>query len=451
MTQLFGSEDLLDKKALKEHCAELGMECSFFCGIAILKTKKNSFQIHYSNDGVKKMLYKNRDRFIEVPVPEELKGDIFGAAAYLAENQAMLAEKEKKKADAPPKAKTPQAAPPPQKPKMRQESYTPENQLQKSLNSAKTAMNNLFAKALLLKKTKVQGNAAQKKTQPVKGSPKPSQPKAIQYSPYLFGISFTEHCKKLGVKCGSYKNAIILEKDGVRYQVFHNRGIVTKIIRKENKGLVEIPLPASVRNDIYAIAKYIATCPIEVPKDTVQIAGDLKLHTAINREALQTLDEAYSLGMDIPAEEIVPVDDTQFSLGFPRKKEAEAGIFKKKFRIKRDNDESPKQKVQALEGLPERALFLGGHITLVNKVKELHPEWTFLTDDEFIRGWRKLGFMYVFYWTAHSSHAMKYYTEARLDPDAKIIYVSATNLTLLEEEMLQGFNQVQQTDGVFEE
>lgn len=259
-------------------------------------------------------------------------------------------------------------------------------------------------------------------------------------------IEFSKYCRGLGVKCGSYKTAIILEKDDIRYQVFQVRGIATKIVRKENKKLIEVPIPTETKNDVYAIAKYISAHPIEIPPDEpIEFEGLTQMSRAIDRTSLVSLHDTYQLDqIEIPPEaEVVPGEGSKPIIVL-RKAETMAGIFRKKIYRKPDDGDA-KAKPKALEGLPEKALFLGGHITLVNKVKQLHPGWTFLTDDEFIRGWgNKLNFMYVFYWTAHSSHSMKEYTEARLNPDAKIIYITATNLKLLEQEMLQGFKQVQE-------
>lgn len=86
--------------------------------------------------------------------------------------------------------------------------------------------------------------------------------------------------------------------------------------------------------------------------------------------------------------------------------------------------------------LPEKGiLFLGGHINMVKKIKQLHPGWIYITDDE-LKSNSTINVQYVFYWTNHSSHKMMENIFGRLTPDAEIIYVTATNMDRLENEML---------------
>ena len=89
--------------------------------------------------------------------------------------------------------------------------------------------------------------------------------------------------------------------------------------------------------------------------------------------------------------------------------------------------------------LPDRALFLGGHRNMVKKLGELHPDWDFITDDEIKGGWRNLNYAHIFFWTKHCSHMLQQNIMSKLAPGAEIIYVTATNVDRLEEEMLTGY------------
>lgn len=103
-------------------------------------------------------------------------------------------------------------------------------------------------------------------------------------------------------------------------------------------------------------------------------------------------------------------------------------------KYQQDKPEGPV--VAEAHSLPESGvLFLGGHINMVKRIRRLHPKWMYITDDEF----RSSGIIhakYVFYWTNHSSHKMMENVFCRLTPDAQILYVKATNMELLEAEML---------------
>lgn len=91
--------------------------------------------------------------------------------------------------------------------------------------------------------------------------------------------------------------------------------------------------------------------------------------------------------------------------------------------------------------LPEtEVLFLGGHWNMVKKIQQRHPGWLFITDDQ-VPSAPVINVRYVFYWTAHSSHKMMENIFKKLTPEAETIYVTATNMERLENEMLLKFIQ----------
>lgn len=94
---------------------------------------------------------------------------------------------------------------------------------------------------------------------------------------------------------------------------------------------------------------------------------------------------------------------------------------------------------EELTKLPDRALFLGGHRNMVKRLEPLHPGWDFITDDEIKGGWRNMTYKYIFFWTKHCSHMLQDHILSKLAPGAEIIYVTATNVERLEDEMLTGY------------
>ena len=90
---------------------------------------------------------------------------------------------------------------------------------------------------------------------------------------------------------------------------------------------------------------------------------------------------------------------------------------------------------QARRELPQKGvLFLGGHQNMTKKLRQQFPKWRFITDDQ-IKQTGKINYTIVFYWTKHSSHRLMQYVYSKLPDDANILYVTATNLPLLIEEM----------------
>ena len=79
-------------------------------------------------------------------------------------------------------------------------------------------------------------------------------------------------------------------------------------------------------------------------------------------------------------------------------------------------------------------MFLGGHPNLVKKLQQIYPKWDFVSDEQFQR---KASFKQdiIFYWTGHGSHQLMEYVYSRISTNEKVMYVTATNLSLLMNEM----------------
>ena len=85
--------------------------------------------------------------------------------------------------------------------------------------------------------------------------------------------------------------------------------------------------------------------------------------------------------------------------------------------------------------LPQKGvLFLGGHQNMTKKLRQQFPKWTFVSDDQ-LKRCGSINHTLVFYWTGHSSHKLMRYVYSKLPENANIIYVTATNLPLLLQEM----------------
>lgn len=85
--------------------------------------------------------------------------------------------------------------------------------------------------------------------------------------------------------------------------------------------------------------------------------------------------------------------------------------------------------------LPERGVtFLGGHPNMTKKLKQQYPRWNYISDEQFSKRFATKNTI-IFYWTKHSSHKLMQYVYSKLPDDANILYVTATNLALLIEEM----------------
>ena len=99
-------------------------------------------------------------------------------------------------------------------------------------------------------------------------------------------------------------------------------------------------------------------------------------------------------------------------------------------------------KPQIENTLPQsNVLFLGGHQNMTKKLRQLYPNWTYVTDDQFNRR-TNITQQTIFFWTGHSSHKMMRFVYSRLPACANIIYVTATNLDRLTTEMQQGYQKL---------
>lgn len=92
-----------------------------------------------------------------------------------------------------------------------------------------------------------------------------------------------------------------------------------------------------------------------------------------------------------------------------------------------------------VKALPKSGvLFLGGHQNMVKKLRQIFPDWEYISDDLFKRG--TLGnITTIFFWTAHSSHSMMEFINARKGEDLSYTFVTATNINRLISEMAEKF------------
>lgn len=92
--------------------------------------------------------------------------------------------------------------------------------------------------------------------------------------------------------------------------------------------------------------------------------------------------------------------------------------------------------------LPSKGImFLGGHPNLVKKLQRIYPKWDYVSDEQ-VR--RKASFKQnvIFYWTGYGSHQLMEYVYSRTSGDAKVLYVTATNLSLLLNEMNSSYDAI---------
>ena len=83
-------------------------------------------------------------------------------------------------------------------------------------------------------------------------------------------------------------------------------------------------------------------------------------------------------------------------------------------------------------------LFLGGHQNMTKKLRQIFPDWEYISDDLFKRG--RLGDVKtIFFWTAHSSHSMMEFINARKAEGTTYVYVTATNINRLISEMAEKY------------
>ena len=89
------------------------------------------------------------------------------------------------------------------------------------------------------------------------------------------------------------------------------------------------------------------------------------------------------------------------------------------------------------ETLPEKGiLFLGGHQNMVKKLHNLYPRWTYISDEKLPKI-STINVSVIFYWTAHGSHKIMRFAMKRIPENTSILYVTATNIPLLLQQMQQ--------------
>ena len=71
---------------------------------------------------------------------------------------------------------------------------------------------------------------------------------------------------------------------------------------------------------------------------------------------------------------------------------------------------------------------------MTKKLRRKFPKWSFITNDQFKR-FPVINETIVFYWTGHSSHKLMRNVYSKLPDNTTILYVNATNLSLLISEM----------------
>ena len=86
-------------------------------------------------------------------------------------------------------------------------------------------------------------------------------------------------------------------------------------------------------------------------------------------------------------------------------------------------------------------MFLGGHPNLVKKLQQVYPKWDFISDEQ-VRRKSSFNQSVIFYWTGHGSHQLMEYVYSRTSEHAKVLYVTATNLSLLLKEMSTAYSAV---------
>lgn len=100
------------------------------------------------------------------------------------------------------------------------------------------------------------------------------------------------------------------------------------------------------------------------------------------------------------------------------------------------------KEIRQSNSLPQKGvMFLGGHPNMTKKLRQQFPKWTYVSDDQ-LKKWSCDKPSAVFFWTGHSSHKMMRYVFSKLPADISILYVTATNLPLLIDQMQQTYQSV---------
>lgn len=93
--------------------------------------------------------------------------------------------------------------------------------------------------------------------------------------------------------------------------------------------------------------------------------------------------------------------------------------------------------------LPENGVvFLGGHISVIQKVKELHPNWMFFNLKEYRASNFPQDAKVAFYHYEHTSHKVGEMFSARTGHNIPLVYLKATNIPQMEREMKRGYARI---------
>ncbi len=99
--------------------------------------------------------------------------------------------------------------------------------------------------------------------------------------------------------------------------------------------------------------------------------------------------------------------------------------------------------IEELPELPdEGVIFVGGHTNLQKKLRQKHPYWIYLDNVNFSGDGKFDNAKVVFMFWKHLSHKLYYRSTlfaSHAKGDLPIVYVSSTNLDLLEDEMRRGY------------
>ena len=169
-----------------------------------------------------------------------------------------------------------------------------------------------------------------------------------------------------------------------------------------------------------------------------------------NRERYRTmaLDEALELMEMDDALAVHPEDDPDGSAQLDRLEELLANepefenTCPEEYRYKPYKPAEDEEDIPVVQSssLPKsHVIFLGGHPNMVKKIRQLYPGWKYVFDDE-LRSKTFSPNDVIFFWTGHSSHKMMRYVYSRIPDSGNVIFVTATNIELLVDQMTEQYN-----------
>lgn len=105
---------------------------------------------------------------------------------------------------------------------------------------------------------------------------------------------------------------------------------------------------------------------------------------------------------------------------------------------------APNKPWLGLELPADSVVFVGGHPNMVKKLQVLHSKWTFISDEYFLNLPTRVEA--IFCWTNHMSHRLWQKLDSFYLSREKLLYVTATNLERLDEEMKYALWNLQQKE-----